>query len=121
MDHNLIVSFEIRDPLRESALIVGAIEELGAATRVFGSTWYVRSQMAASDAARFLWTIMDPLDTLVVIDVSHNATAMFNVDDRCVQFMSRYWHRSLDRVEHVHHLPEPYLAAAPPLVAHSAG
>ena len=121
MDHNLMVSFETGDPLREGALIVGAIEELGAATRVFGSTWYVCSSLPAPEAARRLWAVMDTCDVLMVVDVSHNVSAMFNVDDRSVQFMTRHWHRALEQVERASQLPHPRVAAAPALVVSTAG
>jgi hypothetical protein len=94
MPHNLVVSFEIRDPVRHASLVVGAIEELGAATRIFGTTWYVRSDLCAEDAAERVRDMMHADDGLMVIDVSQNAAATLNVDDRCVHFMRRQWHRA---------------------------
>jgi hypothetical protein len=94
MPHNLVVSFEIRDPVRHASLVVSAIEELGAATRIFGTTWYVRSDFCAEDAAERVRDVVHEDDGLLVIDLSQNTAATLNVDDRCVHFMRRQWHRA---------------------------
>ncbi len=96
MTHNLVVSFDLRDPCRQSALIVNAIEELGQATRLFSSTWYVRSNLTAAEAACRVWDLMDRADSLVVVDASADEAAMFNVDGNSVQFMARRWHLEID-------------------------
>ena len=95
MARNLLVSFEVRNWVRQGALIVAAIEELGDAARVFGSVWYVRSKLTALQAAERVRDVIDPSDGLIVIDVSHNLVATCNVDDRSVEFMMRNWQRSL--------------------------
>jgi hypothetical protein len=96
MSRNLFVTFDLRDSLRQAPLILSAIEELGQATRLFSSTWYVRSNLAAAEAARRVWDVMDRADSLVVIDTSSDEVAMFNLNDRCERFMSHCWHQSLD-------------------------
>ena len=92
MLNNLVISFEIRDWLRQGALVVGAIEELGPFARIFGTTWYVHSDLDAEAVAARIAGVMNPADGLVVIDVSSNAVAAYNVDDRTVRFMSEHWH-----------------------------
>jgi hypothetical protein len=94
MTHNLVVSFEIRDWVRQGPLIVGAIEELGAAVRIFGTTWYVHSDLGAEEAAQRVSDIMNAADGLAILDVSENAIATFNVDDRSVRFMCQHWRDS---------------------------
>ena len=96
MSRNLFVTFDLHDSLRQAPLILSAIEELGQATRLFSSTWYVRSDLAAAEAARRVWDVMDRADSLVVIDTSTDEVAMFNLSDRCVKFMAHCWHQSLD-------------------------
>ena len=92
MTRNLFVSFSLRDDCRQAPLILGAIEELGHATRLFSAMWYVRSNLTAAEAARRVWDVMDRADSLIIVDTSSDEVAMFNVDDRCVRFMSRCWH-----------------------------
>jgi hypothetical protein len=91
MEHNLVVTFEIRDLVREGALITAAIEELGQATRVFSTTWYVRSELSAQDAASLVWNVMNPVDGLLVLDLSSDLAAMFNIDNRVSDFMANHW------------------------------
>jgi hypothetical protein len=98
MTRNLFVSFILRDDCRQAPLILGAIEELGQATRLFSATWYVRSNLTAAEAARRVWDVMDRADSLVVIDASSDEVALFNVDDWSVRFMSRNWHAQIIEV-----------------------
>jgi hypothetical protein len=93
MANNLMVSFEIGDWRRQGPLIVAAIEELGPAARVFGTTWYVCTQASAPEAATCIRDVLGPADGLLVVDVSGNVAATFNVDERSVEFMSRHWSR----------------------------
>jgi hypothetical protein len=90
---NLVVAFEMRDWARQGSLVAGAIEEIGEATRIFGTAWYVRSDLTAPEAARRVWDVMGAIDGLIVIDVSDNLIAMFNVDPQATAFMSAHWHR----------------------------
>ena len=99
MAYNLVISFEIRNSLRQGALIAGAIEELGSAAKILGTTWYVRSELTASEAARRVGDVMDPADSLLVLNVSDNDAAMLNVEERCVRFMERSWHQGPE--EHI--------------------
>ncbi len=91
MGNNLFVSFDIHDCYRQSPLIVSAIEELGEATRLFSSSWYVRSNLTAAEAARRLWDVMDSADTLLIVDATREEAAMFNVQEHAIQFISRCW------------------------------
>jgi hypothetical protein len=108
----LFVSFILRDDCRQAPLILGAIEELGQATRVFSATWYVRSSLAAAEAARRVWDVMDHADSLIVVDASSDEVAMFNVDDHCVRFMSRCWHLPVLEARMMHEIG-PLPAGAP--------
>lgn len=96
MAHNLVVTFDLRDALTRGAGVANAIATLGDAARILGSTWYVRSNLPATDAARRIWDAMDPADALCVFDASANEAAMYNVDDNAVQFMTCNWHRALE-------------------------
>jgi hypothetical protein len=91
MNHNLVVTFEIRDQVREGALVTAAIEELGRATRLFSTTWYVRSELTAQNAASLVWNVMNPVDGLLVLDLSSDHAAMFNIDNRASEFMTKNW------------------------------
>jgi hypothetical protein len=90
--NNLFVSFELRDLTREGSLVLGAIEELGQAVRISYSSWYVRSTLAASEAASRVWGVMREEDRLLVVDASNNEAAMFNLDARASRFIADRWH-----------------------------
>jgi hypothetical protein len=92
MSSNLFVSFEIRDISREPALVLAAIEELGQAVRIFGTFWFVRTNLTASEAAKRVWDIMQTADRLMVIDASRQEVAAFNIESRCLDWMAKRWH-----------------------------
>ncbi len=95
MTHKLLVSFELRDWLRQGTLIAAAIEELGPATRIFGTSWVVWSEAAAEEVASGIQQVLGPNDGLLVLDLDAQVAAMLNVDDHAVQFLKRHW-RSTD-------------------------
>ena len=95
MSNNLFVSFDVHDIAREPSLILGAIEELGQAVRLFSCTWYVRSNLSASEAAERVWDVMEPEDRLLVIDATQQEVATLNLDERCTQWMMNRWHRDV--------------------------
>jgi len=92
MVNNLFVSFELSDLTREGSLVLSAIEELGQAVRISYSSWYVRSTLAAGDAAARVWDVMRDDDRLLVVDASNNEAAMFNLDARASRFIAERWH-----------------------------
>lgn len=96
MSYNLFVAFDTRDPMREASLLLAAIEDLGQAVRLFSTFWYVRSRLTAAEAARQLWDIMQPEDTLIVVNASGGEAAAFNVDDTSIEWMQKRWHLRLD-------------------------
>lgn len=91
MTHNLLVSFELRDWLRQGALVVAAIEEFGPATRILGTSWVVSSDVPAEEVAGCIQQVLGPSDALLVVDLEAHVAAMSNVDDRSVQFLRRHW------------------------------
>jgi hypothetical protein len=92
MANNLFVSFDLHDPYRQGSLVLSAIEELGQAVRIYYSTWYVRSNLTATEAATRVWDVMDSTDHLLVVNSSHDDAAMFNLDERASHFMAARWH-----------------------------
>lgn len=99
MSHNLMVAFEVQDQFRHLISITRAIEALGPAARLLKTVWYVCSEFPAPDAAQQVWQVMEPTDVLMIVDVAHNVTAMFNVDDHAAQFVARHWHRACEAVQ----------------------
>lgn len=95
MMRNLFVSFYIHDISREASLILGGIEELGDAVRIYGYVWYVRSGLTAADAASRLWDLMEASDSIVVIDASSNEVATFNLSEAALERMGAFWHQEL--------------------------
>src|SRR5688572_20637277 len=106
MTHNLMVSFEIRDWVRQGSLIVAAIEELGQTARVFGSTWFVSSPFTAAEAASRVRDIMSTEDGLMVADLADNIAVTLNVDERTHEFMTRHWARPANNQPPVGNLPD---------------
>lgn len=88
---NLLVSFELRNWVRQGPLIVAAIEELGPATRIFGTTWFVCSSFSAETAAENIQQVMDGEDGLMVLDLARKIVALGNVDAHAFDFLVRHW------------------------------
>jgi hypothetical protein len=97
MSRNLFVSFYVHDASRGAPLILGAIEELGEAVRVYGYLWYVRSELTAAEAARRVWDLMDPSDSLVVIDATASEVGAYNVNEKSLGWIERLWHHEPPR------------------------
>ena len=96
MSYNLFVAFDSRDPIRETPLILAAIEELGQAVRLFSTFWYVRSPFTAAEAARQLWDLVRPEDALIVVNASLAEAASFNLADAAFEWMQKRWHMRLE-------------------------
>lgn len=92
MTRNLFVSFYAHDPSREAPLILGAIEELGEAVRVYRYLWYVRSELTAAEAARRVWDLMAPTDSLIVIDATASEVGAYNVEEKSLGWIEKLWH-----------------------------
>ena len=88
---NLMVSFEMRNWARQAPLVVAAIEDLGPATRIFGTTWFVCASCAAEEAARSIQRVMDANDGLLVLDVESPVAALINIEQRSVDFLATHW------------------------------
>jgi hypothetical protein len=97
MNRNLFVSFQTHDASRGAALILGAIEELGEAVRVYRHLWYVRSELTAEEAARRVWALMDPADSLIVIDATASEVGAYNVDEQSLGWLEQLWHHDAAR------------------------
>jgi len=97
MSRNLFVSFYVHDLSREAPLILGAIEELGEAVRIYRYLWYVRSELTAEEAAQRVWDLMEPVDSLIVIDASSSQLGAYNVDDKSLGWIERLWHQETPR------------------------
>jgi hypothetical protein len=118
MSYNLFVAFDARDPIRETPLILAAIEELGQAVRLFSTFWYVRSPFSAAEAARRLWDMMRPEDALIVVNASLCEAASFNVADVAFEWMQKRWHLRLeDALHRAAERTEPVNAQYAPLTA----
>jgi hypothetical protein len=99
MNNNLLICFEIRDWLRQGPLIAAAIEELGRARRLLGTTWYVQTALSASEAALRVQQIMESADALVVADLTHNHIASLNIEESAFNGMAQDWSRPPPPVE----------------------
>lgn len=93
MSRNLFVSFYVHDGSHEAPLILGAIEELGVAVRIYRYLWYVRSELTAPEAARRVWDLMQPGDSLIVIDATSSELGAYNVNEKSLGSIERLWHR----------------------------
>ena len=92
MTRNLFVSFYTQDLSRGTSLILGGIEELGEAVRVYRYLWYVRSELTAAEAARRVWDLMDTADSLIVIDATGSEVGAYNVDEKSLGWIEKLWH-----------------------------
>lgn len=76
MANNLFVSYRAHAADQDTALLLRAMNSVGACIQVQESLWYINSQLDAVKAKEVILDNIDPKDTLLIIDASNNEFAM---------------------------------------------
>lgn len=93
MAHNLFISYDLNVSGQNYSRIIDLIKELGPWAKVQRSLWYVKSNRSAEDAARYLRSVIDNNDALIVIDASNNNAYWYSHDSEVSQHMIDHWYK----------------------------
>jgi len=92
MPGHLFVSFDLYHPGRGTMAIEAVIRQLGPATRVHMSLWYVRTTLSVGEACAVIAHGLGQRDRLVVIDVARNTAAWRNLTPALSALLQETWH-----------------------------
>ena len=93
MAHNLFISYDLNTPGQGYERIIDLIKELGPWAKVQKSLWYVKSNRSADDAARYLRSVIDNNDSLIVIDASSNNAYWYTQDSQISNHLIEHWYK----------------------------
>ena len=88
--HNLLVSFELSQPLDNYEALSRTLASLGSCVRIGTMLWYLDSAHSARDVEAALKGALSPGDTMVVVDASSNFAILYNLPIAGAQ-VRRFW------------------------------
>ncbi|EHR7860902.1 hypothetical protein ACWLRU_003050 [Vibrio parahaemolyticus] len=91
MGNNLFIMYDLNTPNQEYTKVIDEIKSLGDWASVQRSTWYVNTAISASDAAQRISKVMDPTDTLLVVDALNNESYWYNLSDEVANHIKHFW------------------------------
>lgn len=91
--NNLLVSFELLEPVQNEAAVLGVLKKAGASVRVRHSFWYVRTALEAAALAEAVRAVLDAYDNVVVIDATNDRAAWVNLDRKVAERVLGLWRR----------------------------
>lgn len=89
--HNLIISYDLKNPDRNYEAVISEIKTLGGWAKVNFSVWFVDSKFTASQARDIVWKKMDSNDSLIVIDAVDNMGAWQNLSAEVSNYVRNNW------------------------------
>lgn len=89
--NNLFISYDLNAPGQRYDKVTEAIKALGDWAKVQKSFWYVKSAHSAQEAVRRVWAVMDPNDSLIVVDATNNTASWQNLDQKVAQYIQTAW------------------------------
>jgi len=92
--NNLIVSIDLSNPARNESAVARAIRSLGVAAQLQKTVWYIKTERPASEAGERLRAILEPADSLMVVDATNRFATWHNLDFKVSQFLQDQWYRA---------------------------
>lgn len=96
MTNNLLISYDLSPLDKDYFNVAEAIKSLGGWARVHQSFWYVTSEHSAIDAAKMVWEVMTPKDSLCVVDATNNHVAFYNLEIPVSNYMNKHWQEEVN-------------------------
>lgn len=94
MANNLIVSVDLGNPARNEGAVARAIRSLGVSAQLQKSVWYVKSDLKASDAGEEIRVLLEPADSMMVVDATNRLATWHNLDFKVSQVLQDQWYRA---------------------------
>lgn len=79
MTRNMVISYDLRNQ-RDYKTLIDSIKELGTASKVLESVWYVRTIYSAVQCRDHLRNHIDKDDGIAVFDCSNNTWATYGAN-----------------------------------------
>ena len=95
MTHNLFVSRRPDAATGSDVAIATAIRNRGASMQLQDSCWYTKSLQSASEAAASVWSAMQSVGSLAIVDASDGEAAWRNLSPESAEFLREHWREQL--------------------------
>jgi hypothetical protein len=91
--NNILIAFELHSPQRNDDVVSRVIRDLGGfCSAVKPGFWYVKADVSALEVCARLWAVMDPKDSLFVVDASNKKAAWQNIDRDSSEALRHHWY-----------------------------
>ncbi|WP_417434298.1 CRISPR-associated protein Cas2 [Hoeflea sp.] len=91
MANNINISYDLYAPGQKYDRVIERIKSLGSWAKVHKSYWYLSTNLNAAQVCDAVWAVMDPNDSLYVIDGTNNSAAWRNIDSNVETFIKNHW------------------------------
>lgn len=91
MANNLHISYDLNQPGQNYETVIAKIKTLGSWAKIHKSYWYVKSTLTASQAVEAVWSVMDPSDTVYVVDATNNQASWQNIAQSVSDHIRDQW------------------------------
>lgn len=91
--NNIFISYDLNSPGQNYEKLEQAIKTLGSCSKLQKSFWYVSSNLSAVEAEKRVWAVMDPNDSLVVVNVTNDDVVWNNLSPEVGEHIQDRWFR----------------------------
>lgn len=91
LSNNLFISYDLNAPGQNYERVIAAIKSTGSWAKVQKSFWYVSSELTAEQVLARVWTVMDPTDSLIVVNVTRQHAVWQNLSARVGDHIQTHW------------------------------
>lgn len=91
LSNNLFISYDLNAPGQNYERVIAAIKSTGNWAKAQKSFWYVSSELTAEQVLARVWAVMDPTDSLIVINVTRQNAAWQNLSPMVGDHIQTHW------------------------------
>jgi hypothetical protein len=93
LSNNLFISYDLYAPGQDYERVIAAIKSVGNWAKVHKSFWYVSSELTAEQVLARVWAVMDPTDSLIVVDLTQQNAVWQNLSATVSDHIQTQWHK----------------------------
>lgn len=91
--NNLFISYDLNAPGQHYDRVISAIKELGSWAKLQKSLFYVKTSLSDQQAFDRVHAVMDPNDSLVVVNATNNNAIWVNVPQEAGKLVKDIWRK----------------------------
>lgn len=91
MANNLVLSYDLKAPAKNSSAVTAKIKELGGWARISSTLWYVNSVYNASQARDHIVPALALNDSLFVVNSSNGQASWHGLSGQVTSFIKDKW------------------------------